>query len=88
VLGATVAGIVGLLSRDFLKLVLVALLIATPVAWYLMNGWLQEFVYRIAMPWWVFAVAGVGAVVVAFLTVGAQSAKAALSDPVRLLRSE
>ncbi|MEQ1744467.1 MAG: ABC transporter permease [Saprospiraceae bacterium] len=88
VLGATVAGIVGLLSRDFLKLVLVALLIATPVAWYLMNGWLQEFVYRIAMPWWVFAVAGVGAVVVAFLTVGAQSAKAALSDPVRSLRSE
>jgi len=88
VLGASVSGIVGLLSKDFLKLVLVALLVAAPVAWYFMNKWLQEFAFRIPIPWWVFLVAGVAAIVVAFATVSFQSVRAALADPVESLRSE
>lgn len=88
VLGASVAGIVALLSKDFLKLVLVALLIAVPAAWYLMDKWLQDFVFRITISWWVFAVAGVAAVAVAFATVGFQGVRAALADPVKSLRSE
>jgi putative ABC transport system permease protein len=88
VLGATTAGIVSLLSRDFLKLVLIALILAAPVTWYLMDRWLQDFAFRIAIPWWVFAVAGMAAVVVAFVTVGYQSVKAALANPVESLRSE
>lgn len=88
VLGATTAGIVSLLSRDFLKLVLIALVLAAPVTWYLMDRWLQDFAFRIDIPWWVFAVAGMAAVVVAFVTVGYQSVKAALANPVESLRSE
>jgi putative ABC transport system permease protein len=88
VLGATTAGIVGLLSKDFLKLVGVALVIASPLAWYFLNGWLQNFAYHIDIKWWVFALAGLTAVVVAFLTVGFQSVKAALANPVESLRSE
>lgn len=88
VLGASAAGIVGLLSKDFLKLVVIAFFIAAPLAWYFMDHWLADFAYRIDMPWWVFALAGSAAVAVAFLTIGAQSLKAALSDPVKSLRSE
>lgn len=88
VLGASVTGIVGLLSKDFLKLVLVALLVSVPAAWYFMDKWLQDFAFRIGMSWWVFAAAGVAAVAVAFATVGFQSVRAALADPVRSLRSE
>ncbi len=88
VLGASTAGIVALLSKDFLKLVLLSLVIASPVAWYFMHHWLQEFPYRINIEWWVFALAGVSALAVAFLTVGAQSMKAALENPVKALRSE
>ncbi len=88
VLGASVTGIVGLLSRDFLKLVLVALLAATPLAWYVMNEWLQNFAFRIHIGWWVFLLAGALAVLIAFLTVSVQSVKAALSDPVKALRYE
>jgi len=88
VLGATTAGIVGLLSRDFLKLVVVALVIAIPAAWYFMDKWLQDFAFRIAISWWVFVAAGLAAVAVAFATVGFQSMRAALADPVRSLRSE
>ncbi|AQG79419.1 ABC transporter permease [Spirosoma montaniterrae] len=88
VLGASVAGIVALLSKDFLKLVLVAVLIASPIAWYLMNGWLQDFTYRINIDWWVFALAGLLAVSIALLTVSFQSVKAALMNPVKSLRSE
>lgn len=88
VLGASVASIVALLSRDFLKLVLVALLIATPLAWYGMDSWLQDFAYRIDIAWWVFAGAGLLAVVVALLTVSFQSIKAALMNPVTSLRSD
>lgn len=88
VLGATVAGIVGLISKDFLKLVFVSLLIATPVAWWVMNKWLQDFAYRIDISWWIFVLAGAIAVGVAFFTVSFQSIKAALNNPVESLRSE
>lgn len=88
VLGASVAGIVGLLSRDFLKLVLLALAIAIPIAWYGINKWLQGFAYRVELQWWIFALAGAIAIAVAFLTVSYQSVKAALGDPVDALRSE
>jgi putative ABC transport system permease protein len=88
VLGASVASVVGLLSRDFLKLVLIAIVIASPIAWYFMDRWLSDFAYRIDIQWWVFAGAGALAVLIAFLTVGAQSVKAALANPVESLRSE
>ena len=88
VLGASVAGITGLLAKDFLKLVLVAILIASPVAWWAMNKWLQDFVYRIDIQWWMFVAAGLAAIVIAFLTVGFQSVWAALTNPVEALRSE
>ncbi|MCO6480919.1 MAG: ABC transporter permease, partial [Phaeodactylibacter sp.] len=88
VLGASVTGIVGLLSKDFLKLVLLALLIATPLAWYVMNEWLHNFAYRIDIGWWVFLLAGALALLIAFLTVSVQSVRAALSDPVEALRYE
>lgn len=88
ILGASIPNLVGLLSRDFLKLVLIALLIASPLAWYLMNAWLEDFAYRIDIQWWVFVLAGVLAVGIAFLTVSFQSIKAALNDPVDSLRSE
>ena len=88
VLGASSAGIVMLLSKDFIKLVIVALVIATPIAWYLIKIWLQEYAYRIEIDWWVFGLAGVAAILIAFLTVGTQSMKAALGNPVESLRSE
>jgi putative ABC transport system permease protein len=88
VLGATTDGIIGLLSREFLSLVVVALVIASPIAWYAMNSWLQDFHYRIHIEWWVFLLAGVIAIVIAFLTVSFQSVKAALMDPVKSLRAE
>ena len=88
VLGATTIGLVGLLSRDFLKLVLIALLIAAPVAYYFMDQWLQDFAYRVEIQWWLFALAGAAALLIAFFTVGFQSVRAALADPVESLRSE
>lgn len=88
VLGASVASIVTLLSKDFLKLVLVAILIASPLTWYAMNRWLQGFAYKIDMAWWVFAMAGLLAVCIALITVSFQSVKAALMNPVTSLRSE
>ncbi|GAA4446988.1 ABC transporter permease [Nibrella saemangeumensis] len=88
VLGASVASIVALLSRDFLKLVFIALLIASPIARYAMNSWLEDFAYRIDVPWWAFVLAGVLAVGIALLTVSYQSIKAALMNPVTSLRSE
>lgn len=88
VLGASVSGIVLLLSRDFLKLVIVAIVLASPLAWWAMSRWLQDFAYRIDMAWWVFAVSAIIAVGIAFLTVSFQSIKAALMNPVRSLRSE
>jgi len=88
VLGASVAGITGLLSKDFLKLVFFAIAIASPLAYYLMDKWLADFTYRIEIQWWMFAAAGAGAIVIAFLTVSFQSIKAALANPVKSLRSE
>lgn len=88
VLGASVAGITGLLAKDFLKLVGIAILIATPIAYYFMQQWLADFAYRIDIQWWMFAIAGVFAVVIAFLTVSFQSVRAALANPVKSLRSE
>lgn len=88
VLGASVAGITALLARDFMKLVLIAIVIASPVAWYFMNKWLADFAYRIDIQWWMLAAAGMAAAAVALLTVGFQSVKAALANPVNSLRSE
>lgn len=88
VLGASVAGIMALLAKDFIKLVLVAIVVASPLAWYLMKQWLQDFAYRIEMQWWMFVLAGVLAVAIAFLTISFQSIKAALANPVKSLRSE
>ncbi|WP_200979335.1 ABC transporter permease [Echinicola sp. 20G] len=88
VLGAEVFSIVTLLSKDFVKLVLVAIAIATPVSWYVMNKWLMGFAYQIEIHWWIFAVAGLMAVMVAILTISFQSIKSALINPVNSLRSE
>jgi len=88
VLGASVGSIIALLSKDFLKLVLIAILLAVPVAWFAMHRWLQDFAYRIDLEWWVFVLAGLLAVVIALLTISSQSLKAALMDPVKSLRSE
>ncbi|GAB3916131.1 ABC transporter permease [Larkinella terrae] len=88
VLGASVTGIVALISKDFLKLVLLALIISTPIAWYVMEIWLKAFSYRIDVEWWVFALVGTVSVLIAFLTVSFQSIKAALTNPVKSLRSE
>jgi putative ABC transport system permease protein len=88
VLGASVPGIVGLLSRDFLKLVLVSLLIATPIAWWATDKWLQSFVYRVPLSWWMFALAGLLALAIALFTVSFQAIRAAVANPVRSLRSE
>ncbi|AUD03406.1 ABC transporter permease [Spirosoma pollinicola] len=88
VLGASTPGLVALLSKDFLKLVLIAIVIATPIAWYVMDRWLQDFAYHIDIEWWVFVVAGLLAVGIALLTVSFQSIRAALMNPVKSLRSE
>ncbi|MBV6442826.1 MAG: ABC transporter permease [Haliscomenobacteraceae bacterium CHB4] len=88
VLGASISGITGMLAKDFMKLVLISILIATPLAWYFMKKWLSDFAYRIDMHWWMFVLAGVAAIAVAFLTVSYQSIRAALANPVKSLRSE
>lgn len=88
VLGASVSNIVNLLSIDFIKLVLIAFVIAAPVSWYGMNVWLKDFAYRTSIGWWVFAVAGIAAIVVAFFTISFQAIKAAVANPVKSLRAE
>jgi hypothetical protein len=88
VLGASVNSIATLLSKDFLKLVVIALLVATPLAWWVMSGWLQLYEYRVAIEWWVFAVAGGASVLIALLTVSYQAIKAATANPVKSLRTE
>jgi len=88
VLGASVQELVVLLSNDFVKLVVIALLLASPVAWYFMHRWLQDFAYRIAISWWIFVAAGAVAILIALLTVSFQAVKAALSNPVKSLRTE
>ena len=88
VLGSSVAGIVQLLAIDFMKLVLIGIVIAVPIAWYVMSKWLQNFAYRVEVQWWIFAVSGFLAFLVAMFTVSFQSVKAALMDPVKSLKSE
>jgi len=88
VLGASVVSIAGLLTKDFLKPVITGIILASPFAWYFMQKWLQDFAYRIDIQWTVFALAGLIAVAVAFLTVSFQSVKAALANPAKALRSE
>jgi putative ABC transport system permease protein len=88
VLGASLTSIVTLLSKDFLKLVIVALIIAAPLAWYFMNKWLQDFAYRISIDWWVFIAAGALAIIIAFITIGSQAVRAGRANPVKSLRTE
>ncbi|CCG98172.1 protein of unknown function DUF214 [Fibrella aestuarina BUZ 2] len=88
VLGASVPSLITLLSKDFLRLVLLSILIASPIAWYAMSQWLLDFKYRIDIEWWVFALAGLMAIGIALLTVSYQSIRAALMDPVKSLRAE
>lgn len=88
VLGASVSGITGMLAADFLKLVGIAIVLASPVAWYFMQQWLADFAYRIDIRWWMFAAAGLTALTVAALTVSFQSIRAAVANPVKSLRSE
>ncbi|RIV17264.1 ABC transporter permease [Fibrisoma montanum] len=87
-LGASTAHIFSIFSVDFLKLVLIALVVASPVAWYVMSGWLKDFEYKISIEWWMFALAGLLAVVVALITVSFQSIRAAMLNPVKSLRAE
>jgi ABC-type antimicrobial peptide transport system permease subunit len=88
VLGASVSGLAGLLSREFLQLVLLSCLVAFPLSWWAMSNWLASYAYRTPIHWWVFAAAGLGALFIALLTVSAQAIRAALANPVNSLRSE
>jgi putative ABC transport system permease protein len=88
VLGASVPVIVRLLSGDFLKLVIIAMVIASPIAWYFMHNWLQDYAYRINIGWWAFVVTGIVAVTIAFITISFQSVKAAVANPVKSLKME
>jgi len=88
VLGASVSGITAMLSKDFVKLVIISIIVASPVAWWAMTKWLQDFAYRISISWWMIAIAGLSAIVIALLTISFQSIKAALTSPVKTLRAE
>jgi len=88
VLGASVASIVGLLSIDFIRLVLLSVVIASPIAWFMMNKWLQQFAYRIGIQWWIFLAAGGIAVLISFITISARAIRSAIENPVNSLRNE
>ncbi|TMI93505.1 MAG: FtsX-like permease family protein [Bacteroidetes bacterium] len=88
VLGASVSGITSMLSKDFVKLVIISIVIASPIAWWAMTKWLQDFAYRISITWWMIAVAGLAAIVIALITISFQSIKAAVMNPVNVLRWE
>lgn len=88
VLGASVTNIVGMLSKDFLKLVMIAAIIAFPLAWFAMNKWLQNFAYRVELSWWIFLIAGFTAMLIALITVSFQAIKAAVANPVKSLRNQ
>jgi len=88
VLGASVAGVVGLLSKEFIWLVGIAFVFATPLAWWAMHKWLQAFAYKVPISWWMFAIAGILAILIALITVSFQAVKAALSNPVKSLKTE
>jgi putative ABC transport system permease protein len=88
VLGAGVGSLTALLSKDFLKLVLIAIIITMPIAWWAMNKWLQNFAYRIHLSWWMFIIAGIVIAIISIITVSSQAIKAATANPARSLRSE
>jgi len=88
VLGASVTGLASLLSKNFLQLVIISCLVAFPVAWWIMHGWLQNYEYRISISWWIFLAAGTGAILIALCTVSFQAIKAAIANPVKSLRTE
>jgi putative ABC transport system permease protein len=88
VLGASISGIVSMLSKDFIKLVLIASVLAIPIAWWMMNSWLNDFAYRTKIYWWIFVIAGALALFVALVTVGVKALKAAITNPVKSLRTE
>ena len=88
VLGSSISSIVGLLSKDFMKLVLIAILIASPIAWLLMQNWLEGYAYRISINAWAFFIAGTIAIAIALLTISFQALKAAKANPVKSLRTE
>jgi putative ABC transport system permease protein len=88
VLGASVSHIVALLSKDFIQLILIAVVLASPIAWFLMHKWLENFAYQIDIQWWVFAITALIAVGMALLTIGWQSFKTAMANPVKALRNE
>ena len=87
-MGASVGSLVQLLAKDFIKLVLIALVLVSPIAWYFMNKWLGNFAYHVDIRWSVFAIAGLSTIIVAFLTVGFQAFKAAVINPVDSLKNE
>jgi putative ABC transport system permease protein len=88
VLGANVTGLASLLSTEFIKLVIVSILLACPIAWYAMSSWLQNYAYRVSVQWWVFAAAGTAAIIIAVITVSFQSIKAAMMNPVKAIKAE
>jgi putative ABC transport system permease protein len=88
VLGASVQNLIGLLSKEFIRLVIIAIIVAFPIGWWAMNGWLKDFAYQVKISWWVFALAGLGAMLIALLTVSFQAIKSALANPVKSLRTE
>jgi len=88
VLGSTVLGIIGLLSKDYIKLILISILIATPIAWWTMHKWLDDFAYKIDLSWWMFIIPAVATLLIAFFTMSYQSIKAARANPVNSLRDE
>jgi putative ABC transport system permease protein len=88
VLGASIPNIIGLLSKDFLKLVFIAIVIASPLAWYFMSKWLQDFAYRINIGWIVFLIAGLSVATLALLTISLQTIRTAMANPVKSLRTE
>jgi putative ABC transport system permease protein len=88
VFGASVTEIVSLLSAGFIKLIIISLIIASPIVWWAMNIWLQDFQYRISISWWIFIIAGLGSLCFALIVVSVQAIKAAMANPVKSLRTE
>jgi putative ABC transport system permease protein len=88
VLGASMLNIMSLLSKTFVRLILIASLIAFPIAWWAMNKWLEDFPYRVNISWWIFVVAGIAALIIALITVSFQAIKAGITNPVKSLRTE
>ena len=88
VLGASVTQIVSILSKDFIKLVAIAFVVATPLAWWALHKWLDDFAFRTEISWWVFVVSGLGMIVIALITLSVQTIRAAMANPVNSLRSE